>query len=61
MKKIFNILIITFLVLNMPIICVHSDTVNLIEEKLESIDYDKSDLKDEEIAKDIHNFLYSLN
>lgn len=37
MKKIFNILIITFLVLNMPIICVHSDTVNLIEEKLESI------------------------
>ena len=37
MKKIFNILIITFLVLNMPIICVHSETVNLIEEKLESI------------------------
>ena len=37
MKKIFNILIITFLVLNMPIIYVHSETVNLIEEKLESI------------------------
>ena len=37
MKKIFNILIITFLVLNMPIICVHSETVNLIEEKLESM------------------------
>lgn len=37
MKKIFNILIITFLVLNMPIICVHSEKVNLIEEKLESI------------------------
>lgn len=37
MKKIFNILIITFLVLNLQIIYVNSETVNLIEEKLESI------------------------
>ena len=37
MKKIFNVLIITFLVLNLQIIYVNSETVNLIEEKLESI------------------------
>ena len=37
MKKIFRILIIVFLVLNIPIIYVHSETLNLIEEKLESV------------------------
>lgn len=37
MKKIFRILIIAFLVLNIPIIYVHSETLNLIEEKLDSV------------------------
>ena len=37
MKKIFRILIITFLVLNISIIYVHSETLNLIEEKLDSL------------------------
>lgn len=37
MKKIFRIFIVAFLFLNIPIIYVHSETLNLIEEKLESI------------------------
>lgn len=37
MKKIFRILLIAFLVLNISTIYVHSETVNLIEEKLDSI------------------------
>ena len=37
MKKIFRILIIAFLVLNISIIYVHSETLNLIEEKLDSL------------------------
>lgn len=37
MKKIFRIFIVAFLFLNIPIIYVHSETFNLIEEKLESI------------------------
>lgn len=37
MNKIFRILIIAFLVLNIPIIYVHSETLNLIEEKLDSV------------------------
>ena len=37
MKKIFKIFIVAFLFLNIPIIYVHSETLNLIEEKLESI------------------------
>lgn len=36
-KKVFKILIITFLALNIPIIYVHSETLNLIEEKLDSV------------------------
>ena len=38
-KKVFKILIITFLALNIPIIYVHSETLNLIEEKLKSAGY----------------------
>lgn len=37
MKKIFRIFIVTFLVLNTQILYVHSETLNLIEEKLENI------------------------
>lgn len=37
MKKIFKILIIVFLALNIQILYVHSETLNLIEEKLENI------------------------
>ena len=37
MKKIFRILLIAFLVFNISTIYVHSETVNLIEEKLDSI------------------------
>lgn len=37
MKKFFRILIITFLALNTQILYVHSETLNLIEEKLENI------------------------
>lgn len=37
MKKIFRIFIVAFLVLNTQILYVHSETLNLIEEKLENI------------------------
>lgn len=37
MKKIFRMLIIVFLTLNTQILYVHSETLNLIEDKLESI------------------------
>lgn len=37
MKKVFRILIITFLALNTQILYVHSETLNLIEEKLDSV------------------------
>ena len=37
MKNIFRILITVFLLLNMQVIYVHSETLNLIEEKLDSV------------------------
>ena len=37
MKNIFRILIITFLLLSMQVTCAYSETVNLIEEKLDEI------------------------
>ena len=37
MKKIFRIFIVSFLMLNIQIIYVHSETLNLIEEKLDNV------------------------
>ena len=37
MKNIFRVLITVFLLLNMQVIYVHSETLNLIEEKLDSV------------------------
>ena len=37
MKKVFRIIIIAFLALNTQILYVHSETLNLIEEKLDSV------------------------
>ena len=54
MKKIFRILIIAFLVLNISIIYVHSETLNLIEEKLESVGIP------EEYSDNIINYITNL-
>ena len=54
MKKIFRILIIAFLVLNISIIYVHSETLNLIEEKLDSVGVP------EEYSDNIINYINNL-
>ena len=54
MKKIFKIFIVAFLFLNIPIIYVHSETLNLIEEKLESIGVP------EEYGDNIINYITNL-
>lgn len=54
MKKIFRIFIVAFLFLNIPIIYVHSETLNLIEEKLESIGVP------EEYSDNIINYIINL-
>lgn len=54
MKKIFRIFIVAFLFLNIPIIYVHSETLNLIEEKLESIGVP------EEYGDNIINYITNL-
>ena len=54
MKKIFRIFIVVFLFLNIPIIYVHSETLNLIEEKLESIGVP------EEYSDNIINYIINL-
>ena len=54
MKKIFRILIIAFLVLNISIIYVHSETLNLIEEKLDSVGVP------EEYSDNIINYITNL-
>ena len=54
MKKIFRILIIAFLVLNISIIYVHSETLNLIEEKLDSVGIP------EEYSDNIINYITNL-
>lgn len=54
MKKIFKIFIVAFLFLNIPIIYVHSETLNLIEEKLESIGVP------EEYSDNIINYIINL-
>ena len=55
MKKIFRILIIAFLVLNISIIYVHSETLNLIEEKLDSVG------SPEEYSDNIINYITSTS
>ena len=54
MKKIFRILIIAFLVLNISIIYVHSETLNLIEEKLNSVGIS------DEYSNNIINYITNL-
>ena len=53
-KKVFKIFIVAFLFLNIPIIYVHSETLNLIEEKLESIGVP------EEYGDNIINYITNL-
>ena len=54
MKKIFKILIIVILILNISIICVKSETLNLIEEKLDSIGIS------DEYSNNIINYITNL-
>ena len=54
MKKIFRILLIAFLVFNISTIYVHSETVNLIEEKLDSIGIS------DEYSNNIVNYITNL-
>lgn len=54
MKKIFRIFIVAFLVLNTQILYVHSETLNLIEEKLENIGVP------EEYSDNILNYITNL-
>lgn len=54
MKKIFRIFIVAFLFLNIPIIYVHSETLNLIEKKLETIGVP------EEYGDNIINYITNL-
>ena len=54
MKKIFKILIIVILVLNISTICVKSETLNLIEEKLDSIGIS------DEYSNNIINYITNL-
>ena len=53
-KKVFKILMITFLALNIPIIYVHSETLNLIEEKLDSVGVS------DEYSNNIINYITNL-
>ena len=54
MNKIFRIFIVAFLVLNTQILYVHSETLNLIEEKLENIGVP------EEYSDNILNYITNL-
>ena len=54
MKKIFKILIIVILVLNISTICVKSETLNLIEEKLDSMGIS------DEYSNNIINYITNL-
>lgn len=54
MKKIFKILIIVILILNISTICVKSETLNLIEEKLDSIGIS------DEYSNNIINYITNL-
>lgn len=54
MKKIFRIFIVSFLMLNISIIYVHSETLNLIEEKLEIVGVP------EEYSDNIINYITNL-
>lgn len=54
MKKIFRIFIVSFLMLNIQIIYVHSETLNLIEEKLENVGVP------EEYSDNIINYITNL-
>lgn len=54
MNRIFRIFIVAFLFLNIPIIYVHSETVNLIEEKLDSVGIP------EEYSDNIINYITNL-
>ena len=54
MNKIFRIFIVSFLMLNIPIIYAHSETLNLIEEKLDSVGVP------EEYSNNIINYITNL-
>ena len=54
MKKIFRIFIVSFLMLNIQIIYVHSETLNLIEEKLDNVGIPK------EYSDNIINYITNL-
>ena len=54
MNKIFRIFIVSFLILNIPIIYAYSETLNLIEEKLDSVGVP------EEYSNNIINYITNL-
>ena len=54
MKKILRIFIISFFILNISIIYVHSETLNLIEEKLDTVGLP------EEYTNNIINYINNL-